>query len=74
MQLVTLEISDDYYDEFLHVVDALPAEKIHFKNPNSSMDTEIDRRIDDYLKDKSIAVDFTSSMHNLKEKLLATAK
>jgi len=32
MQLVTLEISDDYYDKFLHVVDALPAEKVQLKS------------------------------------------
>ncbi|MCF6244063.1 MAG: hypothetical protein L3J43_03425 [Sulfurovum sp.] len=74
MQLVTLEISDDYYDKFLHVVDALPSEKIQFKSKSSSMTEEIDSRIDDYLKNKSVAVDFTSSMHTLKEKLLATAK
>ncbi len=71
MQLVTLEISDDYYSKFLHLVDALPSEKIHLKNEKSSMDNEIDSRIDGYLKDKSIAVDFTSGMGKLKEKLLA---
>jgi len=74
MQLVTLEITDDYYDKFLHVVDALPTEKIQIKRKKTSMTQEIDSRIDGYLKDKSIAVDFTSSMNTLKEKLLATAK
>jgi len=72
MQLVTLEISDDYYDKFLHVVDALPTEKIQLKSKKSSMTKEIDTRIDEYLKNKSIAVDFKSSMNTLKEKLLAT--
>jgi len=74
MQLVTLEISDDYYDKFLHIVDALPTEKIQLKSKKSSMTKEIDTRIDGYLKDKSIAVDFTSSMNTLKEKLLVTSK
>ena len=74
MQLVTLEISDDYYDKFLHVVDALPTEKIQLKSKKISMCQEIDTRIDRYLKDKSIAVDFKSSMNTLKEKLLDTAK
>ncbi len=74
MQLVTLEISDDYYSKFLHLVDALPSEKVHFKNQKLSMDNEIDGRIDSYLKDKSIAVDFPSSIGKLKEKLLARAK
>ena len=74
MQLVTLEISDDYYSKFLHLVNALPSEKVHFKNQKLSMDNEIDGRIDCYLKDKSIAVDFPSSIGKLKEKLLARAK
>ncbi len=74
MQSVTLEISDDYYTKFLHLMDALPAEKIHLKNEKPSIDNEIDSHIDDYLKDKSVAVDFTSSMHTLKEKLLDTTK
>ena len=72
MQLVTLEISDDYYDKFLHLVDALPTEKIQFKSKVSSINQEIDARIDGYLKDRSIAVDFASTIHTLKEKLLAT--
>lgn len=74
MQVVTLEISDDYYDKFLHVVDALPIEKVSLKKRKSSMTKEIDGRIDNYLKDKSTAVDFTSGMQNIKEKLLATNK
>ena len=74
MQLVTLEISDDYYDKFLHVVDALPTEKIQLKSKKISMCQEIDTRIDRYLKDKSIAIDFKSSMNTLKEKLLDTTK
>lgn len=74
MQVVTLEISDDYYDKFLHVVDALPSEKISFKSKASSMTSNIDSRIDDYMKDKSVAVDFASTMHTLKEKLISAAK
>ena len=38
----------------------------------SDITKEIDNHIDEYLKDKSIAVDLTSSMNTLKEKLLAT--
>ena len=74
MQVVTLEISDDYYDNFLHLLDALPVNKVSLKKRKSSMSNEIDGRIDKYLKDKSIAVDFTSSMQNIKEKLLASNK
>jgi len=74
MQLVTLEISDDYYDKFLHVVDALPTEKIQLKSKKASMSKEMDTRIDEYLKNKSTAVDFKSSINTIKEKLLATAK
>jgi hypothetical protein len=73
MQLVTLEMTDDYYDKFLHLINALPTEKIQIKRKKASMTKEIDHRIDEYLKDKSIAVDFTSGMNTLKEKLLATA-
>lgn len=61
MQVVTLEISDDYYDEFLYLVDALPANKVSLKKRKSSMNNEIDGRIDNYLKDKFIAVDFSLS-------------
>ena len=74
MQVVTLEISDDYYDKFLHLVDALPAEKIQFKNKKLSTTKEIDGRIDNYLNDKSITVDFTLGMKTIKEKILATNK
>jgi hypothetical protein len=31
----SLEISDDYYDKFIHVADAFPAEKIHLKSKKS---------------------------------------
>jgi hypothetical protein len=41
---------------------------------NHLIDNEIDSRIDAYLKDKSIAVDFPSAMSKLREKLLASAK
>jgi len=37
-----------------------------------TIDNQIDNRIDSYLKDKSIAADFQSSMNKLKEKLLAS--
>ena len=60
MQLVTLEISDDYYDKFLHVVDALPTRKNDsFKSDTLKDDLcvkRIDTRIDRYLKDKSYSL------------------
>ena len=37
-----------------------------------TIDNQIDNRIDSYLKDKSIAADFQSSMRKLKEKLLVS--
>jgi len=37
-----------------------------------TIDNQIDNRIDSYLKDKSIAVDFQFSMNKLKEKLLGS--
>jgi hypothetical protein len=41
---------------------------------NHLIDNEIDSRIDAYLKDKSIAVDFPSAMSRPREELSASAK
>jgi hypothetical protein len=69
MQVVTLEIADDYYDKFINVIEALPSEKIALHSNKDSMDTEIDNRIDEYMTDKSIALDFSNSINELKLKL-----
>jgi len=43
MQVVTLEIADDFIDKFKHVLDALPSEKVFFKKDR--IKTEIEKRL-----------------------------
>jgi len=71
MQVVTLEISDDFYSKFFHVLDAFPAGKVHLKKQTSKADDPIDQRIDDYLRDKTSAVDFESGLNSIRDKLVA---
>jgi len=71
MHVVTLEISDDFYRKFFHVLDALPAGKVQLKEQTSQSDDPFDQRIESYLHDRSNAVEFESGLNTIRERLVA---
>jgi len=67
MQLVTLEISDDYYDKFLHVVDALPLGKVNFKN--DTLKNELAQRIEAIDSGKEKLTPYMDGMNDMLQRV-----
>ncbi|NKQ40649.1 MAG: hypothetical protein HF962_03670 [Sulfurovum sp.] len=67
MQVVTLEIADDFIDKFKHVLDAFPPEKVLLKK--DKIQEEIQQRLDDIDSGKEVLTPYTYGMDKLRDKL-----
>jgi len=67
MQVVTLEIADDFIDKFKHVLDALPSEKVFFKKDR--IKTEIEKRLNAIDNGSEELVPYIQGMDEMRERL-----
>lgn len=67
MQVVTLEIADDFIDKFKHVLDALPSEKVFFKKDR--IKTEIEKRLKAIDNGSEELVPYVQGMDEMRERL-----
>ncbi len=67
MQVVTLEIADDFIDKFKHVLDAFPPEKVLLKK--DKIQDEIQQRLDDIDSGKEVLTPYANGMDKLRDKL-----
>ena len=67
MQVVTLEIADDFIDKFKHVLDALPPEKVFFKKDR--IKTEIEKRLKAIDNGSEELVPYMQGMDEMRERL-----
>jgi len=67
MQVVTLEIADDFIDKFKHVLDALPSEKVFFKKDR--IKTEIEKRLHAIDTGTEELIPYMQDMDEMRERL-----
>ena len=67
MQVVTLEIADDFIDKFKHVLDALPPEKVFFKKDR--IKTEIEKRLKAIDNGSEELVPYMQGIDEMRERL-----
>jgi hypothetical protein len=63
MQVVTLEIEDDFIDKFKHVLDAFPSGKVSLKK--DKLQTEIQSRIKDIDNGKEVLTPYRHGMDEM---------
>ena len=67
MQVVTLEIADDFVDKFKHVLDALPSGKVSLKK--DKIREEIESRIEAIDKGKEVLTLYSQGMDEMLARL-----
>ena len=67
MQVVTLEIADDFIDKFKHVLDAFPPEKVFLKK--DKIQNEIEKRIRAIDNGDEILTPYSKGMDEIRNKL-----
>lgn len=67
MQVVTLEIADDFIDKFKHVLDAFPPEKVLLKK--DKIEDEIQQRLNDIDSGKEVLTPYANGMDKLRDKI-----
>ena len=63
MQVVTLEIEDDFIDKFKHVLDAFPSGKVSLKKDR--LQAEIENRIKDIDSGKEVLAPYSQGMDEM---------
>ena len=66
--IININIQDEYLDSFYRYVDSMPKGAIIIP---SSLDDEIVKRVDQYKKDKSKSISFSSGLEKLREKVIS---
>jgi len=67
MQVLTLEIADDFIDKFKHVLNAFPPEKVLLKK--DKIEDEIQQRLNDIDSGKEVLTPYANGMDTLRDKL-----
>jgi len=67
MQVVTLEIADDFIDKFKHVLDAFPSEKVLLKK--DKIQDEIQQRLDNIDSGTEVLTPYAYGMDELRDRL-----
>jgi len=63
MQVMTLEIEDDFIDKFKHVLDAFPSGKVSLKK--DKLEVEIQNRIQDIDNGKEVLTPYNQGMDEM---------
>ena len=67
MQVVTLEIADDFFDKFKHVLDAFPANKVFLKK--DKIKNEIDKRLKAIDSGEEVLTPYSEGMDEIRNRL-----
>jgi len=67
MQVVTLEIEDDFFDNFKHVLDTFPSGKVSFKK--EKLQTELQKRIVDIDNGKEALTTYRQGMDEMLKRI-----
>jgi len=67
MQVVTLEIADDFIEKFKHVLDAFPPKKVLLKK--DKIQDEIKERLGDIDSGKEVLTPYADGMDELRDRL-----
>lgn len=67
MQVVTLEIEDDFIDKFKHVLDAFPLGKVSLKK--DKLQAEIQNRIDNIDNGKEVLTSYSQGMDEMMSRI-----
>ncbi len=67
MQVVTLEIADDFIDKFKHVLDAFPPEKVFLKK--DKIQNEIEKRLNAIDNGEEVLTPYTQGMDVMRSRL-----
>ncbi len=67
MQVVTLEIADDFIDKFKHVLDAFPPEKVFLKKDR--IKNEIEKRLSAIDGGEEVLTPYAQGMGDMRSRL-----
>ena len=67
MQVVTLEIADDFIDKFKHVLDAFPPEKVFLKK--DKIQNEIEKRLNAIDDGEEVLTPYAEGMDEIRNRL-----